>query len=336
MAVAEKQPAFKISDLYWLLAIGLTMAGTGIWEFLSPRPEIGMVSVLWIPSAIMLVALVRNWGRYLFIFLAILVFYVVGGYKSFEDGSQFSYFSLLTADILEFSLIAFILVRWGSSRFQFTGTLAVAVYSTSLVLSCFLSSFLAAAVSQVQMGNMPIDPAAPLQVGVAWFTANLATYFLVATPLLTLTASNSRPAIEALLKTPIKAFVATLLVIALTFVGYFLPQYIALKTGLALGSGGLTLIAFPIATYLAIRRGSIIATLTGAAIGIPTIYATIGGIGPFGDGNTQANVFEMQATLIVVMFTLLLVGVMAEQLRERSRMLERSLEDAMKLRRSIE
>jgi hypothetical protein len=75
--------------------------------------------------------------------------------------------------------------------------------------------------------------------------------------------------------------------------------------------------------------------MVGAAIGIPALYATIAGIGPFGKGSVASNIFDMQATLIVTMFTLLLIGAMAEQLRERSRALERALDDVMSRRNDM-
>jgi hypothetical protein len=336
MTESNNPAAFRTSDIYWLFAIAVVMATSGIWRFLSPRPEIGQVAVLWVPSAVLLVAFVRNWGRILFCTLAIATFYGIGLIPAFKDHSQLSGIALLSADIFEVSLISLALVRWGGAKFRMNSALTVAFFGAALVGACFLSSMVAATVSQLQLGPMPIRTQAPLQVGVAWFTSNLATYFLVAAPLLALTAQDATEVFGRIKQTPVPTIIAALMVMVLTFIGYFLPQWLAARTGLALGSAGLTLIAFPLAVYLAIRRGPTVAAITGAAIGIPTIYATIAGIGPFGKGNAAANVFDMQATLIVSMFTLLLVGAMAEQLRERSRALERSLEDAIKLRGGVD
>lgn len=324
--------AFKLTDLAWLIAIGFVTANSGIWEWLSPRPEIGQVAVLWLPSAVLLVAIVRNWGRLLFIALAIGIFYGVGLVPSFKNASYVSSFLLLTADIFEVGIIAIALSRWGGRQFRLDSALTVSVFAVTVFTACLASSFMAAAVSQLEMGEMPIVKAMPLQVGAAWFTSNLATYFLVATPLLALTARDGASTLDALRRTPVPTILISILVSALTVVGFIGPQYLAAMTGLALDSGGLILIAFPLASYLAIRRGPRIAALVGAAIGIPTLYATIAGIGPFGTGSVAGNVFDMQATLVVTMFTLLLVGAMAEQLRERTRALERALDDAMTLR----
>jgi hypothetical protein len=334
--VAEKVPSFKFSDVFWLFAVAATMATSGIWEWLSPRPEIGQVAVLWVPSAVALVAIVRNWSRWLFCGLVVVIFMVVGGYRSFSENAVITTFSLLGADLIEIFTIGFCLTRWAGPKFYFNSSLSVAIYAAALVGACFLTSLIAAGVSQIENVAMPIVPSAPLQVGVAWFTSNLATYFLVASPLLAFTTRDAKATWEGLRQTPLAAFLAAIFVAVLTFVGYFVPQWLAARTGLALGGSGLTLIALPLATYLAIRRGTSVAALVGAAIGIPVIYATIGGIGPYGTGDIRDNIFDMQATLIVTMFTLLLVGAMAEQLRERTRALERSLEDAMKLRSGTE
>lgn len=332
MTADNEHKLIKIADIYWLVGIAVAMATSGMWQWLSPRPEIGQVAVLWVPSAVLLAAIVRNWGRYLFCGLAVLVFYAVGGYSSFANNSQLSAFALLSADILEVMLIAISITRWGGALFQLNSALKVAVFCASAFAACAVTSFFAALISQSQLGPMPIKPAAPLQVGVAWFTSNLATYFLVAAPLFALTGREASVTLDSLKSDPIPTVIGALSVMGLTFAGYFLPPWLAANTGLKLGSGGLILIAFPLAAYLALRRGPTVAALVGAAIGIPTIYATIAGIGPLGRGNAADNVFDMQATLIVTMFTLLLVGAMAEQLRERSRALERALEDAMKLR----
>jgi hypothetical protein len=330
-----KVPFFKFNDLFWFLAIGLLLAGSGIWQALSPRPEIGKVAVLWLPSAVLLVALVRNWGRKVFIGLSILTFYVVGLIPSFENASHLSSFLLLSADIFEVGLIACILTRWGGNQFRMVSALTVSIFGVAALGACFLSSFMAAAVSQLQLGAMPIVESAPLQVGVAWFTSNLATYLLVAAPLLALTGRDGATALKDLKSTPIPTIMGAGLVMVLTFIGFVGPQILVEKTRLALGSGGLILVAFPLASFLAIRRGPTVAALVGAAIGIPTLYATIAGLGPFGKGNLEANIFDMQATLIVTMFTLLLIGAMAEQLRDRARALERALDDAMTRRQDF-
>jgi hypothetical protein len=335
MTPHAKHPAFKVSDLLWYVAIGLVLAGSGIWQTLSPRPEIGKVAVLWIPSAVLLVAVIRNWGRLVFCTLAIITFYGVGMISSFDNGSSVSSFLLLSADIAEVGLIAWVLTRWSGSEFKMTSPLTVAVFGLTTTGVCFLTSFLAASISQLPLETMPIVKSAPLQVGVAWFTSNLATYFLVGAPLLALTGREGAGQLDALKQAPVPLAIGALLVMALTFIGFVGPQILAEKTGLALGSGGLILVAFPLASYLAIRRGPTIAALVGAAIGIPTLYATVAGLGPFGKGNVAANVFDMQATLIVTMFTLLLIGAMAEQLRDRARALERALDEAMTLRHDL-
>jgi hypothetical protein len=336
MTGEEKPPMFKLADVYWLFAVALAMAGSGVWKLFALRPEIGQVAVLWVPSAVLLAAIVRNWGRYVFCLLAILVFYAVGIYPAFANSSQISALSLLSTDIFEVMILAIALIRLGGIGFRLDSALMVAVFGASALVACALSAVIAAAISQMQFGPMPIKPQAPLQVGVAWFTSNLATYFLVGAPLLALTGRDAAMTLESAKKTPIPSLLGALLVMVLTFLGHFLPQWLATRTGLALGSAGLIFIAFPLAAFLAIHRGATIAALTGAAIGIPSIYVTIVGIGPFGRGNPNANVFDMQATLIVSMFTLLLIGAMADQLRERSRALERALEESMKLRREVD
>jgi hypothetical protein len=330
--VSKKLPAFVLSDIYWLFAIAFVVATTGIWSWLAPRPEIGKVAILWLPSAVLLVAILRNWGRKTFCFLAIAVFYIVAMPSSFSNNSQLSAFSLLSADVIEVFILAFGLSRWAGPSFRLTSALNVAVFGGLAVLACATSGIIAALVSQIQVGPKPIGVEAPLQVGVAWFTANLATYMLVAAPLIALTGRESHKAWTDLKQSPLLYLFGALSVMSLTFIGYILPQWLAAKTGLALGSGGLILIAFPLAAYLAITRGPVIAALTGAAVGIPAIYATMAGFGPFGRGNASANVFDMQATLIVSVFTLLLIGAMSQQLRDRSRSLEKALDDAINLR----
>jgi MFS family permease len=328
----EHKPLWRTSDIFWLFAIALVMATSGVWGWLSPRPEIGQVAVLWVPSAVLLVAILRNLGRYVFCGLAIAVFYAMGLYPSLTDNSQLSALALLSADIFEIMFIVVTITRLSGAHFRLNSPLSVGIFGATVCVACVLSGFVAALISQLPLGPMPIKPQAPLQVGVAWFTSNVATYFLIGAPLIAVTGRDASVTLAAAKKMPVPYLIGALLVMGLTFIGYFLPQVLAARTGLALGSSGLIFVAFPLAAYLAIRRGSTIAALTGAAIGIPSIYATIAGIGPFGNGNVSANVFDMQATLIVTMFTLLLVGAMGEQLRERSKALERALDDAIKRR----
>jgi hypothetical protein len=328
----QSQPAFKLSDIGWLLAIGIIMANSNIWEWLSPRAEIGKVAVLWLPNAVILVALLRNWGRLYFCALAVAIFYCVGLYPSFANGSELSSLLYLTIDLVEVFVLCLVLIRWGGRNFRIASGLDATIFGAAACLACIVGSLLAAFVSEVPTGASPIAQNAPLQVGVAWFMSDLATYFFLAAPMIALSGRDWKKSWDELMINPAISGIGGILVLVLTMVGYALPQWLAAKTGLAPGAGGLLLIAFPVAAYLATTRGAAAAALAGAAIGIPSIYATVAGIGPFGKGKISADVFDMQATLVVSTFTLLLIAGMAEQLRERSRILERALDQAMKHR----
>jgi hypothetical protein len=322
------------ADLGWLAAIILVMATTSIWDLLSPRPEIGKVAVLWIPNAVLAVAFLRNWGRPVFCCLLLVLFYSVGLYTAFQSKTVVSASLYLTIDVIEAGLIALGLIVWFGKAFRMNSALNVSAFGVITAACCLVGSVLAAFVSHASIGNSPISQNAPLQVGIAWFTSDLATYFLVAAPLIAMTGRGGRHVWTNLKQAPVVSLLGALLVMLLTFAGFALPQLIASKTGLMLGSGGLILLAFPLATYLGFTRGPVIAALTGAAIGVPAIYATMIGLGPFGRGNTTANVFDMQATLIVCVFTLLLIGAMGDAMRERSAALERALDESIRARQN--
>ena len=80
-------PSPMAVDALWLISIGVVMASSGIWTWLSPRPEVGQVSVLWLPNAILVVALLRNWGRHVFSVLAVAIFLGVGLVPAFQNNS---------------------------------------------------------------------------------------------------------------------------------------------------------------------------------------------------------------------------------------------------------
>ena len=327
-------PSPMAVDALWLISIGVVMASSGIWTWLSPRPEVGQVSVLWLPNAILVVALLRNWGRHVFSVLAVAIFLGVGLVPAFQNDSVLGALVLLIVDIIEVGFLALGLALWFGKAFRLNSALNVAAFGVVTSVACLIGGFLAAIVSQLPLGETVIATKAPLQVGVAWFTSDLATYFLVAAPLLAVTGRGGRYIWSGLKQAPISSALGAFFVMVLTFAGFALPQWLAAKTGLALGSGGLILVAFPLATYLGFTRGPAIAAIVGAAIGVPAIYATMAGIGPFGQGNAAANVFDMQATLIVCVFTLLLIGAMADEMRARSSALERALDEAIKMRQN--
>jgi hypothetical protein len=327
-------PSPVIVDAAWLFGIALIMATSGIWNFLSPRPEIGKVAVLWLPNAVLAIALLRNWGRIGFCSLAVFIFIAVGLFPAVKANSIPSNLAFLILDIIEASILAVGLITWFGKSFRLNSAMNVGAFGIVTAGACLIGGIGAAIISQVPLGIGPIAIKAPLQVGVAWFTSDLATYFLFAAPLIALTGRGGRYIWSGLKATPISSTLGALLVMILTFIGYALPNWLAAKTGLALGSGGLILVAFPLATYLSFTRGPAIAALTGAAIGLPSIYATMAGIGPFGQGNAAANVFDMQATLVVSVFTMLLIGAMGDEMRARSNALERALDEAIKMRQS--
>jgi hypothetical protein len=321
-----------LTDLLWLLGIGLIMANSNIWVWLSPRPEIGKVAVLWLPNAVLVAALLRNWGRIWFCLAAIFVFYIVPFYPSFLNNSLLSSAVYLSIDVVEVLVLVSGLLVWGGSNFRLTTGLSVAAFAVVACMACVIGAFGASAASQLSIGNTPIAQDAPLQVGVTWFMSDLATYFFLAAPLIAVTGRDWREIWSDLGQNWLICVMGGLGVALLTIVGHALPQWLSAKTGIAPGPGGLLLIAFPLAAFLATTRGPAIAALAGAAIAIPSIYATVAGIGPFGKGKIAADVFDMQATLVVSMLTLLLIAGMAEQLRDRSRALERALDEAMKRR----
>jgi hypothetical protein len=323
-----------VVDAAWLLGILAVLSTTQMWQWLSPRPEISQVAILWLPNAVLAVALLRNWGRVGFCSLALVVFMAMGVFPAFKNDTLVSAITYLSIDIVEAMVLAFGLVWWFGAKIRLNTTLTVTAFGVAAAFACLLSAGLAAVASQVPLGASPISSKEPLQVGVAWFTSNLATYFLFAAPLLAMTGRGGRYILSGLNATPVTSALGALAVLVLTFVGFALPSWLAATTGLALGTGGLILIAFPLATYLAFKRGPAIAAITGAAISMSAIYATMAGIGPFGAGNAAANVFDMQATLIVSVFSLLLIGAMGDEMRARSSALERALDEAIKMRQN--
>lgn len=325
-------PLFKWSDSIWLVAISCVMLSSGVWDWLSPRPEIGQVAVLWLPNAVIFVAILRNWGRWFFCALACIVFCAVGIVTGLGAHPVLSDLPLLMVDLAEVWIFASIFVIFLGRNFRFNSAFDISVFTMAAVVACAIGGILAAMVSHFSVGDIAVASQAPLQVGMTWFTSDLATYFLAAAPLLLVTGRAGIKIWFDIKTAPLTFCVNSLFVMGLTFVGFALPHWIAEKTGLMLGSGGLILIAFPLATYLAFQRGVGGASITAAAIGIPAIYATMAGIGPFGVGNAATNVFDMQATLIVCTVSLLLIGAMADGMRVRTAALERALDEAIKMR----
>jgi hypothetical protein len=330
MSVSTTQPKFRVTDLGWLTGITILMANSNIWEWLSPRPEIGNVAVLWLPNAVLAVALLRNWGRLYFCITCILVFFAVGLYPSFVNGSMLGMAFLLGIDILEVLVLSLGLFLWGGQKFRVNTVLNVAVFWVMAVLACVVGGMAAALASQLSFADMPISKNAPLQVGVVWFMSDLATYFFLAAPLIALTGRDWRITWAELTKKPVLTISAVVCVLVLTITGFALPQWLSARTGLTPGPGGLLLIAFPLAAYLVAARGTAMAALVAAAIATPSIYATVAGIGPFGKGKVAGDIFDMQATLVICTLTLLIIAAMAEQLRERTETLERALNEAIK------
>jgi hypothetical protein len=117
----ENKPAVtpsRLADFAWLAAIVLVMATTTVWELLSPRPEIGKVAVLWMPNAVLVVALLRNWGRPFFCILLLALFFGVGIYPAFQSDSVISSSFYLSIDIIEAALIVFGLILWFGKSFS--------------------------------------------------------------------------------------------------------------------------------------------------------------------------------------------------------------------------
>jgi MASE1 len=303
------------------------------YDFLSPRPSVGQVAALWVPNAVLMVAVLRNLKRPLFVSVAVALFYLVGLFRTLQNGDFLATFVLLSFDVVEVFLLVWLLHSWGGQLFQIDGALSVAIFTGAVLLVCGLVGIGVGFASTMSLGNSPIATEAPFSVGLGWLLGDSATHMLIGAPLLALSGRGGAEFVERTRGEALNAVMVVGLTLIVVGISLWLPVSLKALSGVDLGNGGLSLMTAPLAIFVAFQRGPIAGALIGAVIGVPAVYATMAGLGPFREGHVSFGVFELQTTLILSMATILLVGAMSQELRARSEALERTLEEAMRAKR---
>jgi hypothetical protein len=318
-------------DWVWTLLIVATMIFSSVkgLDILAPRTAVGGVSVMWAPSAVLAVAVLRTLERSVWIAVHVVAFLVTGLAASFGNTDTLGTFAFLLADLLEVAIAVAVWAAWGGPRFQLDTVGAVTRHALGVIAACAISGLLVTLFAMIRLGPVPTLTDNPAAVGIAWTTSNIATHLVIGAMLLVLSGrgggvladqARARPWAHA-------GFAAALVV--LSSAGMMAPSWILRETGVDLGNGSLVLLAAPLAAYAACRHGPVGAGVTAALVGVPAIYATAWGFGPFGESDAPNGIFELQISLTVSTFALLLIGAMAAEMRERREALERALDKAL-------
>lgn len=321
--------AFATGDFVWLAAIVITLFLSGFpgWDILSPRTAVGGVSVMWVPTALLAGAVLRRLDRPLTIAVYCVVFLAAGLVTSLGNTDPVGTLGYLVGDLLEVSIAVTVWASWGGKSFQVDSPGAVVRFLAGSVLGSVVSGLYVTVLAHWDIAPVPGLQRNPAAVGIAWMTSNIATYLVIASLVIAITGRGAREFRERVSKTPLQHLAFAGLLLGLSATGMTFPHWLQSQTGVDLGNGGLILLAAPAAAWAAFRSGPVGAAATGALVGIPAIYATAWGFGPFGGADAPQGIFELQITLVLSAFAMLLVGSMAHEMRARREALERALDE---------
>jgi signal transduction histidine kinase/CheY-like chemotaxis protein len=300
------------NDGIWAAAIGAGWV-LASFDLLTPRMQPDNVALLWLPNAVLAVAMLRRIDRpgllALFCAVAIAAASVSGTIRSHEGALGWAL--LAVANCVEAGLLAYVASRMGGVGFAFNRPRTVVVWTGMSLIASTASMLLASVVSSA--GIAPVLFEGSSSARLQWILGDAAPHLTLGALLVAVTSAGARTHLEEVLREPGRACVMIAAVLASGVIAFAGPRLWDSGDG-AVHPGYLAL-AVPALMWAAFRYGpggGAVAALISLA---PGIALTVAGWGPFyQQGKHMA--LDLQVMIVAMAASTLLVGVLGATLRE--------------------
>lgn len=292
------------------IAVGWMLAS---FDLLSPRMQPGNVALVWLPNAILAVAMLRRINRpaliAAFCAVAIVAAAVAGTLRTGE--TSFGWSALAVANCAEAGVIAFLAHRFAGPHFAFHRPRAVVIWVCAALLGATVSMLLARLAGST--GLSPVMFNGALEPALNWILGDAAAHLTLGVVIVVATSPDAAPLIEKLRREPQRAVLMLAVVVAMSLIGFAGPQLWNGERDVV--HPGYVALVVPALMWVAFRYGAGGAGVASLIAFAPGIALTIAGWGPFSQHGEQMAL-DLQVMMVALAGGTLLVGVLGATLRE--------------------
>lgn len=300
------------NDGIWAVAIAASWV-LASFDLLSPRMQPDNVALIWLPNAVLAVAMLRRIHSppliALYCATAIVAAGLSGSLRAGETSLGWS--ALAVANCVEAGLIAFIAHRFGGPNFAFNRPRNVVIWVGGALFAGAISMLVARLVGST--GISPVVLSDALEPSLNWILGDGAAHLTLGAMLVSATSEGARARMQRILREPERALLMTAAVIITSVIGFMGPQLWGADRD-AVHPGYLGLVV-PALMWAAFRYGA----GGGAALSlialVPGVALTVSGWGPFFQRGEQMAL-DLQVLIVALAGGTLLVGVLGSTLRE--------------------
>ncbi len=300
------------NDGNWAIAIGVSWL-LASFDILSPRMQPDNVALLWLPNAVLAVAVLRRIRSPLlvgvFCLVAVAAAGVSGAIRSAEGPLGWS--ALAVGNCLEAWLIAQAAYRFGGADFSFHRPRLAVVWIIAAIVAPLGS--MAVAWLAWATGISPISVGGSPEAALSWILGDAAAHVTLGALLVVATGADAGPFVARVRAAPDQALLMTFFVVVsgcLAFVG---PQlWDQSDGGVHPGYLGLMVPALMWAGFRYGPGGAAAASFLALA---PGVALTVAGWGPFYQRGAQMAL-DLDVLIVALAGAALLIGVLGATVRE--------------------
>lgn len=300
------------NDGIWAAAIGAIWILAG-WDVVSPRMPPDNVAVLWLPNAVLAVAMLRRIDKpralALFAVVAFVFAAVPGALRTGEDALGWSL--LAVANAVEAYALAWSAHRFGGPAFRFSRPRNVALWVAGALGASTLSMLMAWIAAE--QGLAPVDFSDAPRAAMNWVLGDACAHVTLGALLVAATSAGVDKQIAKLRREgPRVATMAGALVLS-AVVAFAGPRlWDATEQTAHPGFLGFVL---PALMWVAFRYGPLAAAGASLLALAPGVALSVSGWGPFAQEGLE-TARDLQILIIAISATTLLVGVLGAVVRE--------------------
>ena len=302
------------NDWAWAGAIGIVWVLAGA-DLISPRLPPDHVAILWLPNAVLAVAMLRRIRQP----SALALFMVVAGLGSIitsitraePGGGTFGWLLLTVANCVESFLIAAIATRFGGPEFSFHRSRSVVIWLAAALVGATVSVLLAAAISTTHLVTLDFTDAAA--AASHWILGNACAHLTLGALLVAATSPDAPRQIAALRADPQRTALMALAVLTTAIIAFAGPR---------LWDGaqhkphpGYLALLLPALMWAAFTYGPIAAAAASLMALAAGVGLSINGWGPFAQLELEAT-RDLQIMILALAGTTLLIGVLGAAVRD--------------------
>lgn len=300
------------NDGIWAVAIAVSWV-LASFDLLSPRMQPDNVALIWLPNAVLAVAMLRRINQPALIGLFCAVAIVSAGLSGVlrTGESSLGWSALAVANCAEAGLLAFIAHRLAGPHFSFSRPRNVVIWTVATLAASTVSMLLARLASGT--GLSPVLFNGALEPALNWILGDAAAHLTLGVVLVSATSVGAAARFDRVRREPQIAALMIAVAILSSLVGFAGPQIWGAPRDIV--HPGYLALVVPVLMWGAFRYGPGGGGVLALIAFVPGIALTVAGWGPFSQHGDQMAL-DLQVMMVALAGGTLLVGVLGSTLRE--------------------